>query len=293
MAETKNRRTKADIDVICDAIMQLLTAHRPMTNRQLFYRLETQKVVAKTENEYKNTVTRLLVKMRRDGRLPYGWLADNTRWMRKPDTWRGPEAMLHYSVKTYRHSVWENQDAYVEIWLEKDALAGVLMEVTDPWDVPLMVTRGYPSLTFLNTAAEAIAAQEKPAYLYYFGDYDPSGMDITRKVEEELRAMAPHSEIHFERVAVTPEQIELYDLPTRPTKTSDSRSKNFGDRSVEVDAIPPDILMDIAQSCIVRHVDEDAYIKMREVEAMERRTLDQFLAGWRNANSVMDEGYIQ
>src|SRR5262249_41290384 len=137
----------------------------------------------------KNTVTRLLVKMRRDGRLPYSWLDDNTRWMRKPRTWTGPEAMLHYSIRTYRHSVWDNQDAYVEIWLEKDALAGVLMEAREPWDVPLMVTKGYSSLTFLNSAAEAISEQDKPAYIYYFGDYDPSGVDISRKVEKTLREM--------------------------------------------------------------------------------------------------------
>jgi hypothetical protein len=231
----------------------------------------------------------LLVKLRREGTLPYGWLADNTRWMRKPRTWNGPEAMLHHSIRTYRHSLWENQDAYVEIWLEKDALAGVLMEATDPWDVPLMVTRGYSSLTFLNSAAEVIAEQHKPAYLYYFGDYDPSGMDITRKVEQELRQMAPHSEIHFERIAVTPEQIERYNLPTRPTKASDSRSKNFGDRSVEVDAIPPDMLTGIVQECILRHVDEDAYHRMREVEAQERETLKWFLEGWGELNEGVYE----
>jgi hypothetical protein len=281
MAEKKKRRTKAEIELIENTALEMLADYHPMTNRQIFYQLETRGLVEKTENECKNTVTRLLIKMRRDGRLPYNWIADNTRWMRKPRTWSNAETMLYNSVRTYRRSVWDDQDAYVEIYLEKDALAGVLMEVTEPWDVPLMVTRGYSSLTFLHSAAEAIAEQKKPAYLYYFGDYDPSGVDITRNVEKGLRQMAPHSEIHFERVAVTPEQIELYNLPTRPTKTTDSRSKKSGIvRSVEVDAIPPQVLMDIARDCILRHVDEGAYERMREIEMMERQSLQRFLKGW-------------
>jgi hypothetical protein len=92
---------------------------------------------------------------------------------------------------------------YVEIWLEKDALSGVLYPVTSEWDVPLMVTRGYSSLSFLHEAAEAITDQGKPAYIYYFGGHDPSGRDITRATEAGLREFAPAAEIHFKRIAVT------------------------------------------------------------------------------------------
>jgi hypothetical protein len=155
------------------------------------------------------------------------------------------------------------------------------MDATAPWDVPLMVAKGYSSLTFLNSAAEAIAEQKKPAYIYYFGDYDPSGLDIARRVEKELRAMAPNSEIHFQRMAVTDDQIALYNLPTRPTKTTDSRAKKFGKKnSVELDAIPPETLVDMVRDCILRHVDEDAYQRMREIETQERQTLKWFLEGW-------------
>ena len=108
------------------------------------------------------------------------------------------------------------------------------------YDVPLMVARGYASLSFLHSAAEYIGDLDVPAYIYHFGDFDPSGVNAGEKIEQTLREMAPDAEIHFERIAVTPDQIAQWDLPTRPTKTTDSRSKGFGDISVELDAIPPD-----------------------------------------------------
>ena len=152
-------------------------------------------IIAKTEAEYKTTVVRLLKNMRFAGELPFGWIADNTRWMRKPRTYSSAEQALLRTAETYRRALWDSQPVYVEIWLEKDALAGVLYEATQTWDVPLMVTRGYSSVTFLYEAGQTIAAQRKPAYLYYFGDFDPSGLDIARAVESKLRKFAPGAEI--------------------------------------------------------------------------------------------------
>jgi len=278
-SERPLRRSKADIQAIRHAIHAALLVDRPMTVRQVFYRLVSGGVIAKTEAEYKSTVVRLLGEMRRDASIPFGWIADNTRWMRKPRTHGSLESMLRDSASSYRRQVWDNQDAYVEIWLEKDALAGVLYEVTGRWDVPLMVTRGYPSLSYLHDAAEAIGACGKPAHLYYFGDYDPSGLDIPRKVEQDLRTFAPGADITFSRVAVLEEQIRSFGLPTRPTKKTDSRSKGFEGESVEVDAIPPRQLREMVELCIDRHVDPDAYERLLRNEAAERETLGN-LADW-------------
>jgi hypothetical protein len=267
------RRTKADIERIKDAIVRELRADQPMTVRQLFYRLVSSGVIEKTETEYKGTVCRLTAEMRRAQEIPFGWIADNTRWMRKPRTESSLEEALRNTAETYRRAVWDNQNAYVEVWLEKDALAGVLYRITEAWDVPLMVTRGYPSLSFLYEAADAIQSRECPAYLYYFGDHDPSGVDIPRAVEQGLREFAPKAHIEFHRIAVNPDQIRSLGLPTRPTKTTDSRGKGFVGESVEVDAIPPVRLRAMAERCITSHIDYDAYHRMRRVEAAERETL--------------------
>jgi hypothetical protein len=115
--------------------------------------------------------------------------------------------------------------------------------ITAKYDVPLMVARGYASLSFLHSAAEAIAELDKPAYIYHLGDHDPSGVNAGEKIEETLRELAPDADITFERLAVTPEQIQEWKLPSRPTKTTDSKAKKFGyDQSVELDAIAPDDL---------------------------------------------------
>jgi hypothetical protein len=250
-----------------------------MTVRQVFYQLVSQGVIDKTEGEYRRTVVRLLTDMRRSGEILFGWVADNTRWMRKPRTYSSLEQALSRTAETYRRALWDNQPVYVEVWLEKDALSGVLWQETASWDVPLMVTRGYPSLSFLHSAAEAIAAEEKPTYLYYFGDYDPSGLDITRAVEKGLREMAPGAEIHFERVAVTAGQIAEWQLPTRPTKKTDTRSKGFAGESVEVDAIPPARLRQLVSDCITAHVDERALGVVRAAEASEREILSRLYNG--------------
>jgi hypothetical protein len=267
------RRSSGDMAEIRDAIYAVTEEIKPATVRQIFYQLVSRGVIAKLESEYKQTVVRLLGDMRRDGTLPYDWIADNTRWMRKPITYSSLAGMLEHQQDFYRRALWDNQPAYVEIWLEKDALAGVLYPVTSKYDVPLMVTRGYPSLSYLHEAANTISEEGKPAYLYYFGDYDPSGMDITRAVENGIREMAPDAEIYFEREAVTPDQISSWSLPTRPTKATDTRSRNFAGESVEVDAIRPGILRELAEYCIRKHIDNSELRRMEMIQQAERETL--------------------
>jgi hypothetical protein len=236
--------------------------------------------IPKTEAAYKNVVGRLLLKARIAGDIPFDWIADNTRWMRKPRTYGSMQDALETCARAYRRAVWDDQDAYVEIWTEKDALAGVLLEETRTWDVPLMVSKGFSSVTYLYEAAKAIEAEGKPAYLYYFGDHDLSGVHIDKAIERRLREFAPDADIHFERVAVRPEQIRQWDLPTRPTKKTDSRSKGFDGESVEMDAIAPAHLRALVRECIEQHVDRDALERTRETERLERETLEAIAAQW-------------
>jgi len=257
-------------------MIAILAEDHPMTVRQVFYRMLPLGLIQKEEAEYKGTVCRLLTRLRREGVVPYGYIADHTRWQRKQATYGSMEDAIGYWTRAYRRELWAEQDAYVEVWCEKDALAGVLFEVTNEWHVPLMVVRGFSSLSFLHDAGEALSAINKPAYLYYFGDHDPSGVWISRKIEQELRAFAPDAEIHFERVAVTPEQIDLLNLPTRPTKKSDSRSRTFKGESVELDAIPPATLRALCETYITMHIDKRRLARTRRAEAAERESLRAF-----------------
>jgi hypothetical protein len=265
------RRTKAAIGSIRDHIRDILEESHPQTVRQIYYALTVKGVIAKTEGEYQQTVVRLLVEMRERGDIPFEYIADNTRWMRKPSSFTGIEACLNACAEQYRRNLWATAPVYVEVWCEKDALAGVLMEETKVYDVPLMVARGYSSISFLHSAAEAIEANGKPAYIYHFGDLDPSGVDAARDIEAKARRYAPGAEIHFERSAVTREQVEEWDLPTRPTKQSDTRAKKFGSTtSVELDAIPAEKLRALVRERIEQHIDPRQFKITKVAEDSER-----------------------
>ncbi len=281
--KARRRRTRAEIQAIRDAIYLTLERENPMTVRQCFYALTTQGVIDKTEAEYKRTVVRLLGDMRRSGEIPFAWIADNTRWMRKPTTYTGLAQMLEESTQLYRRDLWHEQDVYVEVWLEKEALAGVLVDTTSEWDVPLMVTRGYPSLSFVHSAALAIARQARPTYLYYYGDYDPSGVDIPRFVRDRITEIAPDADFSLEVMAITPEIIDLYSLPSRPTKRTDSRSKGFADESVELDALPSSVLRTMVSDAIEQHVDPFELGRLRHSEQLERRQLASIVANMEGA----------
>jgi hypothetical protein len=267
------RRTKAAIGSVRDAIKGILEQNNPQTVRQVFYALTVKGCISKQEIEYKRTVVRLLTEMREAGDVPFEWIADNTRWQRKPSSFTGIEACLEATANSYRRNLWASMPVYIEVWCEKDALAGVLLQETKIYDVPLMVARGYSSLSFLHSAAMAIKDRGKPAYVYHFGDLDPSGVDAARDIEAKLRRYAPEAEIHFERPAVTRAQVEEWNLPTRPTKQTDTRAKKFNGTSVELDAIPADKLRALVRECIERHVDQHQLKILKVAEESERSFL--------------------
>jgi len=265
----RGRSTKVEVEARRQALYDIVAAMRPMTVRQVYYQATVHGIVDKTEAGYTKVQTDLVL-MRRAKTLPYDWLADNTRWQRKPNTFNSVQAALDETAKFYRKALWNEVNAYVEIWLEKDALAGVIMPVTSKYDVPLMVARGYASLSFLHSAAEYINDLDRPVFIYHLGDYDPSGVNAGEKIEETLRELAPDADITFERIGVTKWQIEALKLPTRPTKTSDTRSKGFGDISVELDAIPPDELRSLVRSVIEDHLPPRQFSVLKAAEDSER-----------------------
>lgn len=274
----RSRATKNEVTHRRLALLQIVDAMKPMTVRQVFYQATVRNVVEKSEAGY-NKVQTDLVQMRRSGLLPYEWLADNTRWQRKLRTFDSVEQALQDTARLYRKSLWADAGVYVEIWLEKDALAGVISPVTYLYDVPLMVARGYASLSFLHEAADQIGGLDVPTYIYHFGDFDPSGVNAGEKIEQTLREMAPDAEIHFRRCAVTPYQIRAMELPTRPTKISDSRSKGFGDISVELDAIPPEHLRELVRRAIEQHLPKRQFDILKVAEASEREIIKNLVGG--------------
>jgi len=281
----RQRATKAEVEQRRYELFKIVQAMRPMTVRQVFYQATVRGIVEKSETGYTKVQTDL-VQMRKAETLPYEWLADNTRWQRKPKTFISVEHALEQTARFYRKALWDKIDAYVEVWLEKDALAGVILPIASMYDVPLMVARGYASLSFLHSAAEHINSLEVPTYLYHLGDHDPSGVNAGEGIEETLEEMAPEADIYFERLAVTPEQISQWNLPTRPTKGSDTRAKSFGSAvSVELDAIEPGLLRALIQNAIQEHLPPEQFNVLKAAEESEREIISKLVGGLGSAAS--------
>jgi hypothetical protein len=276
-ASHRKRGTSADVEQRRRSLYRILAGIKPAIVREVYYQATVQGLVEKTEAGYAKVQTDLAL-MRRAGALPYSWIIDNTRGPRKYQSFDSIDDALEAAARTYKKALWSDAGCHVEVWLEKDALAGVVFPVTSQYDVPLMVARGYASLSFLHRAAEHIAELDVPTVIFHLGDYDPSGVNAGEKIEETLRELAPHATIAFERLAVLPEQITEWALPTRPTKPTDSRAKNFGTVSVELEAIDPNQLRKLVSEAIGRYLPAVRLYVLRLAETSERQQLLDIVA---------------
>ena len=280
----RRRRTRAEMDLIRDAMASFAEEHKPVTVRQLFYVLVSASVVEKSEREYKSTVIRLALGLRRSGRIPWENITDATRWYYKPRTHDSLADALEECARLYRRSLWTDLPIRVQVWCESLSVAGIVRDVAEEWDVPLYPGKGYTSHDFVRSAARDIAFAGKPAVVYLLGDYDASGRDIIRFASKSLREYAAEVDssvpIDFRTIAVTEAQIVEWSLPSHPAKKKDSRFKRYGIRNaVELEAIPPDRLRELVRGHIVGHLDPEAVYRLETIEAAERETLRAIAKG--------------
>jgi hypothetical protein len=287
MVDKRFRRTKAEMDDIRAAIKAVLTADNPMTVRQVFYQLVVRNVIDKTEAAYHNVVIRLLTDMRLSREISFDWIVDESRRTTTTRTFDNVADALNDTAKCYRRSALRESDVYIEIWSEKEALSGIIWDVASDYDVPVAVSKGVPSLSQIYisyTHIQAAARAGKPSYIYQFGDHDPSGCLIPKIIESRLNQLCRRGFWYggcafptVERIALTPEQIRRYRLPSRPTKRAgNSHAKQFTGRSTELDALPPSDLRDLVRDCIERHIPSYQVAALRAAEESERDIIEAF-----------------
>jgi hypothetical protein len=276
---TRRRLTKVVQAELDAALIDLTRRYHPITVRGVFYRAEVSipHIVLKDEKGY-GLVQRRLVELRKRGDVEYSWITDGTRWRHGHTRYASLQDFQVRAAALYRLDYWVNSNVHVEIWIEKDALAGVIAPVViDEWGLDLMVSRGFSSKTYLYEAGQFLRQVDKETHVYVLSDFDPSGKCAARKVEEGLREFAPDVDLHVHELAVTVDQIRDWDLPTRPTKMSDSRARKFvaeyGEESVELDAIPPDLFRRLVGDAIAAHADPRAIDRLKDVEWQERETI--------------------
>jgi hypothetical protein len=278
----RDRRTKAEVQTIRETINSILKADHPQTVRQVFYQLVARGAIEKTENEYQCTIIRLLSEMRLDGRINWAWIVDESRRSRVTQTFDNIGDALRDTAKYYRRSALCDCSDYIEIWSEKEALAGIIYDAASDYDVPVIVSKGMPSLTqvygcFCNVRRAARAG--KRSYIYQFGDHDPTGCLIPKTIEDRLYEFCKKHKCNpprVERIALTEKQTDQYKLPTRPTKREGNRhAHRFEGDSVELDALPSSELRALVRGCIERHISASALDTLRKAEQSEREILEQ------------------
>ncbi len=273
----RKRSTQTEMGAMLEAVRDVLadpTEETPMTVRHMFYALVTRKVIQKSEKEYQALCRRLGV-WRKAGLIPFSAFMDGTRFHFHEQDWNGLNEMLQNSVETYRKNHWLTQRYYLEVWAEKDAVSGVLASAANALGVSVFVCRGFASLSSLYNCANTFRHREREGKIcrvLYFGDHDPSGIQIDRSAQATL-AEDFNVYVDFRRVAVRPEHIESYDLPTRPVKDSDKRSKGWEGGCVEIDAFSSRQLRTLVSDAIQEHIDPSEWEQMKIQEQAERNTL--------------------
>jgi len=259
---------------IIKAAREILESYNPMTVRQVYYRLVARQLIENNRSSYQ-AVSKALANARKEGIISWQWIEDRLRKPHKVNMWDDMDDFIQTVIASFRLNVWESQEHYVEVWLEKDALSGIFEDALNFYGITLNVGRGYDGWSSIHNAANRFNAHENGTILYY-GDFDPSGEDMVRSLRDRLAFFGCKPNII--KVALTLVDIRLYNLPPDPTKTTDTRSAAFvaknGDIAVELDALPPDVLVTSIKKEVEKLVDMRLlqFLELQEQKQIKKLT---------------------
>jgi len=259
--------------------------------RQLYYQLVSKNLIENSKQSY-NRIKDLLNIGRMIGEVDWSAIVDRSRETAINNHWETPEDYLEDAAEWFEVDKWAKQPVYVEVMCEKQALEGIFEPLCLQLDVPFTSNKGYCSQSAMyrrgKVLRDKIAKQGKPVRVIYFGDHDPSGLDMDRDlitrfltfsgVGEALshKPEKMHKVLQVKRVALTRDQIDHYRPPENPAKLTDSRSswyvKEHGSSSWELDALDPKVLRSLLKAEILQYRDEDLWQEAvkEEEEGKER-----------------------
>lgn len=259
----------------CNAIIQTYQQKGlKMTLRQLYYQLVTKNVLANSKKSY-TSLGGTVSDARLSGRMDWDAIEDRGRQPKRASEFDDVNELMRAALASYRLPRWAGQEYYVELWVEKDALAGVLWSMAYDHHVTLMVNKGYSSQSAMYEAAKRFKAHQddhRPVLLY-LGDMDPSGEDMVRDVTDRL-TMFGVDDLEVIKVALTMDQVDEHDPPPNPAKVQDPRAEDYiakhGTSSWEVDALPPDVLWRVIEDAIRPYVDQEKVDLIKEREERDK-----------------------
>ncbi len=250
-----------------------------------------------TKNTLKNykRLAEILNNGRLAGLIDWSAIEDRTRWLRDYDVYRDPQHRLTGVPHGYIEKVWQDQENYCEVWVEKDALVGVIERPCNDLRVPYFPTRGYMSQSEAFEAGQrirAIAAEGKNIVIFHFGDHDPSGLDMSRDNEDRLLMFGRQGSIDFRRLALNMDQVKQYNPPPNPAKETDSRfaayQDQFGDESWELDALEPSVIAELARTNIESLIHRPTFDAALAAEEVNRAKLERLAQNWQEVETLLD-----
>ena len=267
-------------------VKEYVEAGYTLTLRQLYYQFVARGLMENTSSNYEklgSTISRA----RLAGLVDWDAIEDTTRRLERLATWESPQDVLSAVVKQYRLDVWEGQDYRVEVWIEKEALVGVIKHVCRELRVPYFACRGYVSQSAQYEASkrmEAYTAEGAYPLILHLGDHDPSGIDMSRENQEKMDLMVGEFSVELRRLALNMDQVDEYNPPPNPAKETDSRHGTYvqlyGNESWELDALEPSVISQLIRDNVEDLIDHDKMTKIYDREHHERESLRKVHDKW-------------
>lgn len=266
-----------------------------LTLRQLYYQFVARGLIANKDSEYKR-LGGIVSEARLAGLIDWTAITDRTRYLRSNSHWDNPADIIQSAATSYARDKWANQPNRIEVWIEKDALVGVIAQVCERLDVPYFSCRGYTSASEMWVAGQRLVGyvedSQEPVILH-LGDHDPSGKDMSRDIVDRLE-LSTGDDVRFQRLALNMDQVEQYDPPPNPAKITDSRASayiaEFGSESWELDALVPSVLSSLIEDAILSFRDDDLWERDERAELTDRRCLKLAALKWSAVQKYLGNG---
>jgi hypothetical protein len=271
--------TKALLEQV-QAVLAEYAEFLPLTVRQIYYRLVGAHDYEKTDEAYRR-LGEHLTRARRARLIPMTAIRDDGGARHGGTGWTDAAAFLEHIRRMaagYRQDRTAGQPVRLMVLCEAAGMVPQLGRITDPFDIAVISSGGFESVAEQYALAREIAGEDRPVEILHIGDHDPSGAHLILSLMENIEAFVRElgGEVRFTRLAVTPEQITQFALPTAPPKPTDNRA--FAGQTCQVEALPPDILANILRSAIAMRLDFSAYERVLEQEETARRRLVAMIA---------------
>lgn len=284
------------IELINQVVDEYSSQGYELTLRQTYYQLVARGYIPNNERSYKN-IGNLINDGRLAGLIDWHSITDRTRNLRKNSHWTTPSSVIESAMYSYMLDKWEGQPNYVEVWVEKDALVDIVGQACGSIDTPFFSCRGYTSQSEMWAAAQRFIRQNRirdNCFIIHLGDHDPSGIDMTRDIQERLWMFG--ADVEVKRVALTMEQVQTYNPPPNPAKITDSRCgtymEEFGDESWELDALEPQMMTRLIRDEVTALRDDDTYYAVCEREAKEKEELRMISRRYGEAVTYLKESEV-